>query len=78
MKKKKSFEDNLSQLEHIVEALESGEITLEEALKMYEEGVKLARLCSSILAAAETKVTQMRQDLNGQIKEEPFLIADTE
>lgn len=50
------FEKKLSRLEEIVGKMETGELTLEESLKLFEEGVKLSRECNSQLAEAEQKV----------------------
>ncbi len=56
MKEKQSFEDELKRLQKIVEELSSGKLTLGESLKKYEEGVKLAQSCSSVLNDAQRKV----------------------
>jgi exodeoxyribonuclease VII small subunit len=56
MKEKPEFEDDLKKLQKIVEELSSGKLTLGESLKRYEEGVRIAQSCSSILAEAERKV----------------------
>jgi exodeoxyribonuclease VII small subunit len=53
---KMDFEKKLSRLEEIVEKMESGEMPLEESLKLFEEGVKLSRECNVQLADAEQKV----------------------
>ncbi|WP_018625154.1 exodeoxyribonuclease VII small subunit [Kangiella aquimarina] len=52
-----NFESQLQELETIVEQLESGELPLDEALKVFEKGVKLSRQCQQLLADAEHKVT---------------------
>ncbi len=54
-----SFADMLSQLEEIVNRLESGELSLEESLAKFEEGVQLARKLESILARAESRVQEI-------------------
>ena len=56
MNEKFQFEKALEDLEKIVEAMEGGELTLDQALKKYEEGVKLAQSCSSVLNEAQRKV----------------------
>lgn len=56
MKEKQSFEDDVRRLQKIVEELSGGKLTLAEALKKYEEGVKLAQNCSSVLNEAQRKV----------------------
>lgn len=50
------FEKRLNRLEEIVEKMETGELTLEDSLKLFEEGVKLSRECNSQLTDAEQKV----------------------
>lgn len=61
---KNSFEDDLSALENIVEQLESGELSLDEAMKAFESGVKLTNQCQKTLANAQQKV-QVLIDKNG-------------
>ena len=56
-----SFEKALEKLEKIVEDLESGDISLDEALKRYEEGIKLVRLCNKKLQTAQKKVEILLQ-----------------
>ncbi len=53
---KPSFEVALDQLQSSVKKLESGELSLEDALKQFEEGVKLTRICQEYLGAAEQKI----------------------
>ena len=50
------FETKLNRLEEIVQKMESGDLALEDSLKMFEEGVKLARECQTQLNAAEQRV----------------------
>ncbi len=66
------FEKAMERLEKIVSELESGEISLEEAIKKYEEGVKLSRSCMEKLSQAERKVEILTKALNGELKKEPF------
>ena len=54
--KKKSFEDALEKLEKITQELEEGDLSLEESLKHFDEGVKLAEFCNSKLSDAQKKV----------------------
>jgi exodeoxyribonuclease VII small subunit len=65
------FEDSLKDLEGIVEQLEQGDITLEEALKSFEQGVKLTGICQTALQDAEQKV-QILLEKNGQQTLESF------
>lgn len=61
------FEKKLDRLESIVEKMETGELSLEESLKLFEEGVKLSRECNTQLTAAEQKVKLLLGvDENGQ------------
>jgi len=54
--KKKSFEEALSKLERITKELEEGDLSLEESLKYFDEGVKLAEYCNGKLNDAQKKV----------------------
>ncbi len=72
------FEKAVEKLEKIVEFLESGDVPLDEALKKYEEGVKLSRLCSQKLAQAEKKIEILTRSLNGALTAEPFDPDDVE
>lgn len=51
-----NFEKRLNRLEEIVEKMETGELALEESLKLFEEGIRLSRECNSQLSDAEQKV----------------------
>jgi len=55
------FEDNLNRLEAIVKKMESGELSLEDSLKTFEEGIKLYRLCTQKLEEAERRVDILLQ-----------------
>lgn len=54
-----SFEKAFERLEQILETMNSGKIPLEESLKLFEEGEKLIRTCSTRLTAAEQKIEQL-------------------
>jgi exodeoxyribonuclease VII small subunit len=54
-----SFEDSLNKLEKIVEQMESGELKLEDSLKLFEEGMKLTKECNTRLNEIEKKVKQL-------------------
>jgi exodeoxyribonuclease VII small subunit len=69
---KKTFEDSLAQLESIVEALESGDLPLEKAIKTFEEGVRLSRFCFEKLDETEKKINLLLKDQDGKIRENPF------
>lgn len=66
------FEEALKKLELIVEGLEQGKISLEDSLKKYEEGIKLARFCAEKLEEAEKKIEILTKDNSGKLKREPF------
>lgn len=57
----KQYESNIEQLENLVSALEKGDLSLEEALKHYEKGVRLIRDCQQALTSAEQKIQQLSQ-----------------
>ena len=70
-KKAVDFEQQLASLEGLVESLESGELSLEESLKSFEQGIKVARDCQAALKSAEQKVeVLMRQ--GDEIVSQPF------
>jgi exodeoxyribonuclease VII small subunit len=68
----KKFEAALARLEAIVEELEKGELPLEQSLKLFEEGIKLARLCGTRLEEAERKVEVLLKDKAGNLVRKPF------
>lgn len=61
-KKEQSFEEAMQRLEEIVRRLESGEEPLDAALKLFEEGTKLSRLCEKTLKNAEQKIELLTAD----------------
>lgn len=67
MSDKMKFEDILSKLESIVEMLEKGDLTLEESLSAYEEGIKLSRMCLKQLDEAERKIEILTKGENGSL-----------
>lgn len=68
-----NYEVVLKELENIVEKMESGQLSLEDSLKCFEEGVKSARLCQASLKDAEQKI-QVLVEQNGEIRSQPFLV----
>lgn len=76
-KKTVPFEENLAALEDIVTRMESGELSLEESLKQFEQGIALTRSCQESLAAAEQKV-QILMSKNGEDTLQPFNSEDAE
>ena len=71
------FEDSLARLEQIVTALEAGNLPLEESLKVFEEGITLARRCARYLDEAERRIEVLVKDEGGAASTEPFVV-DTE
>ncbi len=70
-KKSYPFEESLEKLEQLVERMEEGELTLEESLKSFEDGMKLTRECQQALVQAEQKVKLLIEQ-NGQVTEMDF------
>ena len=70
--KEKSFEEALRELEGIVNRLEQGDLPLEEALKFFEDGVKLSRYCHTKLDEAQKRVEILLKDEEGKMTAQPF------
>lgn len=68
MTDKIKFEDALKKLENIVEQLEDGELSLEESLAIFEEGIKLSRLCSKQLDDIERKIEILIKGKDGEFE----------
>ncbi len=66
------FEEALAKLEKIVEKLESGELSLEESITKYEEGIKLSKACSKKLKDAREKVEMLVKSDSGKLQTKPF------
>ncbi|MGF6592818.1 exodeoxyribonuclease VII small subunit [Pseudomonas sp. 2835] len=65
------FEQSLADLQVLVERLENGELSLEDSLTAFEQGISLTRDCQSALAHAEQKV-QVLLERDGELAAEPF------
>ncbi len=61
-----TFEQALAELEQIVQKLEKGELPLEESLRLYEEGIRLSRLCHGKLEEAEGRIEVLLKDSRGE------------
>jgi exodeoxyribonuclease VII small subunit len=68
---KKSFEENIENLEKIVSELEKGDLNLDDSVSKFEEGIKISKECNKILEEAERKITILLNK-DGEIKEENF------
>jgi exodeoxyribonuclease VII small subunit len=62
---KQTFEQSLKRLEEIVEQLEQGDVPLDDALKMYEEGIELSKACVEKLTQAELHLKKLAKDMQG-------------
>jgi len=62
------FEDAIKKLENIVEELEKGQLSLDEALKKYQEGIELSRVCSQRLESAKKKIDILSKNKKGDFE----------
>ena len=65
------FEDSMNKLETIVTELEKGDLSLDESVEKFEEGIKISKECNKILENAEKKITILLEN-NGELEEENF------
>ncbi|MCP9454825.1 MAG: exodeoxyribonuclease VII small subunit [Nitrospira sp.] len=72
------FEQAMARLEAIVAELEKGELSLDESLKIFEEGVRLSKHCLKVLEEAERKIEILVQDKNGKKQLRAFMAGDGE
>lgn len=75
---KKKFEDALEELEKVVEQLESGELSLEDSLAAFEEGVRLVKHCNQKLTEVEKKIELLVKDKEGKLRLKPLADAGDE
>ena len=68
-----NFEETIKKLELIVNELEKGNLSLDESVKKFEEGIKLSKLCNEFLNNAEKKINILINN-DGKIEEEKFEI----
>jgi|TARA_B100002003_G_scaffold44135_1_gene39484 exodeoxyribonuclease VII small subunit len=71
MSSKFDFNKGLSELEEIIGKMESGDLSLEESLKCFEEGIKLHRQCHSALSSAEQRISVLSEEDN-YIEDKPL------
>ena len=71
-RKSNEFEKSFQQLEAIVKRLEAEELPLDEALQLFEEGIRLSRFCNQKLEEVEKKIELILADAKGQPRVEPF------
>ena len=68
---KENFEESMKKLESIVNELENGNLNLDESVEKFEEGMKIAKQCNTILENSEKKITILLEK-DGELKEENF------
>jgi exodeoxyribonuclease VII small subunit len=73
-----TFEDALQRLEQLVDQLEAGKLGLEESLKVFEEGVGLARRCARYLDEAEKRIELLTRDESGTLRTQPLELGEDE
>lgn len=73
MKKEINFEEAIATLEEKVKLLESGNMTLDDSLKAFEDAIALARLCNERLESAEARVRILVEDSEGAVTDKPFI-----
>ncbi len=72
MKKEIKFEDAITALEDKVKLLESGNMSLDDSLKAFEEAIELARICNEKLENAEARVRMLVEGEDGAVTDRPF------
>jgi exodeoxyribonuclease VII small subunit len=75
---KQTFESAMRQLEQIAQELEAGELSLDLAMKKFEEGIQLSRFCTKKLDETERRIAILLQDSDGSVQEVPFDEKQTE
>ena len=70
------FEKAIQRLEKIVDDLEKGEMDIDKSLEIFEEGIKMARVCSKKLNEAEAKIEKLKKDQKGELVTELFPVED--
>lgn len=71
--KSQSFEASVARLNEIVQKMEHGDVPLEDALKLFEEGTQLVASCTKLLDEAELKVTRLTKGADGTPEETEFI-----
>jgi exodeoxyribonuclease VII small subunit len=69
---KQRFEEAMESLEKIVERLESGDLSLDDSLAAFEDGIKLVRFCNQKLTEVEKKIELLVKDKEGKLQLRPF------
>ncbi|MGY8765930.1 MAG: exodeoxyribonuclease VII small subunit [Nitrospinaceae bacterium] len=66
------FEKAMTRLENIVDELERGDLDIDKSLEIFEEGIKMSRLCTKKLNEAEAKIQKLTKDKKGELIAVPF------
>ena len=66
--KEKNFEASMKRLNEIVEKLDTGDLSLDDSLKLYEEGVRLSQACTKRLADAQQKIEMLMRSSSGELQ----------
>jgi exodeoxyribonuclease VII small subunit len=77
-RKEPSFEQALARIEKIVERLEEGELSLDESLRLFQEGVELSRRCQAVLDEAQRKIELLVRAADGSLQTEAIVPAEGE
>ena len=70
------FEKAILRLEKIVDDLETGELDIDKSLEIFEEGIKMSRVCSKKLSEAEAKIEKLTRDQKGELVTELFPVEE--
>ena len=70
------FEKAIQRLEKIVDDLEKGELDIDKSLEIFEEGIKMSRVCTKKLNEAESKIEKLTRDQKGELVSELFPVED--
>jgi exodeoxyribonuclease VII small subunit len=70
------FEKAIQRLEKIVDDLEKGELDIDKSLEIFEEGIKMSRVCSKKLNEAESKIEKLTRDQKGELVTKLFPVED--
>ena len=69
---KKSFEEQIEELEKIINELENGKLNLDQSVEKFEEGMKISKECNKMLESAEKRITILLNNQDDEVKEEDF------
>jgi exodeoxyribonuclease VII small subunit len=72
------FEKAITRLEKIVEELEQGDLDIDKSLEIFEEGIKMSRVCSKKLSEAEAKIEKLTKGKKGELVTELFPVSEND